>query len=119
LGRETISLPATKGADAMIEDQAEITPEARHKAKLIADAKKRKAETVIEREWIEITRNANHKKGGKVQLCTLTSNRLYKDTKWLYRRYLGREKIVLEKVGKSKVRLKGNDKLCKLDIVYR
>jgi hypothetical protein len=77
--------PAQKVGDLSVEGLDPTTPEFQHKERLIAQAEKRKKETKVIKQWMEIVRFATHKKGGKVSMVKVTNNG-YK-----HRLYLGRE----------------------------
>ncbi len=74
----------------------EVTPQHRHKQKLIeAEAKRKKQRKVVE-QFLEIISDHHNPKGGKVRLCKRMSNGN------LHRHYLGREKQVADIMAKYK-----------------
>ena len=83
-------------AQTLDEKDLEITPQARHKQKLIEEQESRKKNLKRVDEWYEIYPDTNHKNGGKVSHCIRLSNGN------LHRLYMGREKQVADILRKKK-----------------
>lgn len=72
-----------------IEDQVldtEITPQHKHKQKLIKDESKRKKSAKVAEQYLEVISDHQHKKGGKIRLVKRMVNGN------VHRSYVGREK---------------------------
>jgi hypothetical protein len=67
-------------------EDKEITPQALHKRKLIAQDEARRQSVKVVEEYIEIISDHYNQKGGKVRLCKKMSNGNF------HRLYIGREK---------------------------